>query len=36
MLPQYNVISQGLGNNGIFCLNPLPFRLLALKIDFTV
>ena len=36
ILPQYNVISQGLGNNGVFSQNPLPFRLLALRVDFTM
>lgn len=35
LLPQYNVIAQGNGNNGIFGKNPLPFQLMAVRIDFT-
>ena len=35
ILPQCNVIEMGYGNNGIFGLNPLPFHMVALKIDFS-
>ena len=32
-LPRCNIISKGLGNNGIFGENPLAFDMLALKMD---
>ena len=35
LLPQYNVIVPGTGNNGIFSKNHLPFKLMAVKIDCT-
>ena len=35
ILPQCNVIQIGDGNNGIYGQNPLPFQMIALKIDFS-
>ncbi|MEW8547530.1 MAG: DNA N-6-adenine-methyltransferase, partial [Candidatus Thiodiazotropha sp.] len=35
-LPRFNVVKKGLGNNGIFEINPLPFDMLALKLDFSL
>ena len=35
LLPQLNVIVPGNGNNGIFSKIPLPFKLMAVKIDCT-
>ena len=32
VLPRYNSISKGLGNNGIFVKEPLSFRMIAIKI----
>lgn len=34
-LPRINVVKKGLGNNGIFETSPLPFDMLALRLDFS-
>ena len=36
VLPQYNVIQRGNGNNGIFGRNPLTCKLMAVKVDFAI